>query len=357
MTGSPARWLAAAATFLGLLVVLAPGPARATAAQPRTGSGPPGPDSTIAFGSASGLGGTTLAGLDAPVVGTAPTADGGGYWLVAADGGVFTFGDAGYFGSEGGSALNAPVVAMAATPDGRGYWLVTGEPSDLPAAVAAAVAGRADNVTAAVYDIATGRTFTYRPGVVENTASTLKVDILATLLTQTQAAGPLSPSDQALAVPMIEDSLDSAADTLWTRLGPGAVDAFERGVGMSDTDPATNGIWGETTTTALDRLDMLRAVVFPNALLSDASRGYILDLMEHVTPSQDWGATGGVPPGVEVALKNGFAPIAGWQISTTGWVSGEGRDYLIAVLTNGSSSEDAGIGTVDAVSTVVWDRL
>ena len=32
--------------------------------------------------------------LNAPIVGMAPTADGDGYWLVAADGGVFSFGDA-----------------------------------------------------------------------------------------------------------------------------------------------------------------------------------------------------------------------------------------------------------------------
>ena len=35
----------------------------------------------------------------APVVGIAATPDGGGYWLVAADGGVFAFGDARFFGS------------------------------------------------------------------------------------------------------------------------------------------------------------------------------------------------------------------------------------------------------------------
>ncbi len=46
--------------------------------------------------------------------------DGRGYWLVAADGGVFAFGDAGYFGSMGGKPLNAPVVGITATPTGRG---------------------------------------------------------------------------------------------------------------------------------------------------------------------------------------------------------------------------------------------
>ena len=54
----------------------------------------------------------------------AATADGGGYWLVARDGGIFSFGDAAFRGSEGGQPLNAPIVGMAATADGGGYWLV-----------------------------------------------------------------------------------------------------------------------------------------------------------------------------------------------------------------------------------------
>jgi hypothetical protein len=65
--------------------------------------------------------------LNKPVVGMAATSDGGGYWLVAADGGVFTFGDAVFYGSTGGMVLNKPVVGMAATSDGGGYWLVAAD--------------------------------------------------------------------------------------------------------------------------------------------------------------------------------------------------------------------------------------
>src|SRR2546421_1037868 len=60
--------------------------------------------------------------LRAPVVAMAATPSGHGYWLAAADGGVFSFGDAPFLGSMGGHRLNAPVVAMAATPSGPGYW-------------------------------------------------------------------------------------------------------------------------------------------------------------------------------------------------------------------------------------------
>jgi hypothetical protein len=48
----------------------------------------------------------------------------GGYWLAAADGGVFTFGGAKFFGSMGGKHLNAPIIGIQSTPDGGGYWLV-----------------------------------------------------------------------------------------------------------------------------------------------------------------------------------------------------------------------------------------
>ncbi|GIF21668.1 putative chitinase [Actinoplanes tereljensis] len=58
-----------------------------------------------------------------PPVGVAATRSGLGYWIAAADGGVFTFGDAKFFGSMGGKSLNAPVTAIAATPSGQGYWL------------------------------------------------------------------------------------------------------------------------------------------------------------------------------------------------------------------------------------------
>jgi hypothetical protein len=57
----------------------------------------------------------------------ASTPDGGGYWLSAYDGGVFTLGDAAFEGSAGSVPLAAPVSAMAPTPSGAGYWLLGGD--------------------------------------------------------------------------------------------------------------------------------------------------------------------------------------------------------------------------------------
>jgi hypothetical protein len=65
--------------------------------------------------------------LNQPMVGMSPTSDAAGYWLVAADGGIFAFGDAAFHGSTGALHLNRPIVGMATTPTGSGYWLVASD--------------------------------------------------------------------------------------------------------------------------------------------------------------------------------------------------------------------------------------
>ena len=81
----------------------------------------------FSFGDATfhgSMGGRTL---NSPIVGITATPSGHGYWLAAADGGVFSFGDATFYGSMGAHPLNSPIVAAAATPSGRGYWLAAAD--------------------------------------------------------------------------------------------------------------------------------------------------------------------------------------------------------------------------------------
>jgi len=72
-------------------------------------------------------GGGGLARPGSPVVAMASDPTGDGYWLVAADGGIFSFGDAAFHGSMGGVPLDQPVVGMAADPATGGYWLVAAD--------------------------------------------------------------------------------------------------------------------------------------------------------------------------------------------------------------------------------------
>lgn len=63
--------------------------------------------------------------LNGPIVGACTTPTGRGYWLAAADGGVFTFGDAKFFGSipQSNIKLNRPVVDIISY-DANGYALI-----------------------------------------------------------------------------------------------------------------------------------------------------------------------------------------------------------------------------------------
>ena len=67
------------------------------------------------------MGGTRLT---QEIVGITATADGNGYWLVAADGGVFAFGDAVYAGSTGGFALIR--LLFSASAESRRPWVLVG---------------------------------------------------------------------------------------------------------------------------------------------------------------------------------------------------------------------------------------
>jgi peptidoglycan hydrolase-like protein with peptidoglycan-binding domain len=107
----------------GATPVATQGSAPAAAAAPA----PAGDKTVLAFGSAGYFGSTEGKALAAPIVGTAPTPSGHGYWIVASDGGVFSYGDAAFHGSTGGIHLNRPVISMSATPSGHGYWMVASD--------------------------------------------------------------------------------------------------------------------------------------------------------------------------------------------------------------------------------------
>src|SRR5207248_6601090 len=59
------------------------------------------------------------------VMSMAPTKTGAGYWLLAADGGVFSFGDAVFRGSLPGNGLcKWPAgIQLVPTATGKGYWV------------------------------------------------------------------------------------------------------------------------------------------------------------------------------------------------------------------------------------------
>jgi len=249
---------------------------------------------------------------------------------------------------------------------------VAGHRDPFGAAAASYLPGRAGTVLAAVYDLRTGRSWHLGQGPPQAEASIVKLDVLETLLAE-RARGDgtgLSASDRTLARQMIEDSDNDAATSLWYAVGGAArIRSFNATAGLTHTAPSSCVVcpgfawpgWGLTTTTPDDQIALLRQLVTPSSVLSRAAREYALSLMEDVTPSQRWGVSGGVPAQVTVALKNGWLPLHGtgsdWQINSVGWISGRGRNYLMAVLSTGNPSEQYGIDTIDALAATVWQRM
>lgn len=343
-------------------------------------------------GSAGGL------SLAAPIVGMAATADGKGYWLFAADGGVFAYGDARYLGSAGGTRLPAPIVAVAATADRGGYWMVGrtgrvmafgdatyyGSPTNLaatepvvgiaPAAGGYWVAQRGDystpfdpylvrylqslpeTITAAVEDLNTGVYYYYDPGPSLILGSTVKLQILGTLLSQAQAAHRwLTQSEIQLATAMIEVSDNQAGQALFDEVGGApAVEAWSRSVGMTDSPVYAD--WAVSTSTAADELTLLKVYSAPNWYLGQTYRQFGLYLLGHVERSQVFGVDTGPPYSGVLAAKTGRMP--GFGVSNSvGWIEAQGRDYVIAVLTQNGPSDQSDQAAEDAVSQQAWNIL
>lgn len=280
-------------------------------------------------------------------------------------------------GSPGGTRQHlggtAPATSAPDAPERSTTTSTTpSAPSPLSGAVAAYLPTREGTITIGIEDLVTGQTWLSGAGsAAQATASVVKVDILATLLHQSEGSGqPLSAGQQSLATSMIEESDNDSATALWEDAGGAAgLAAFNSLIGMSGTTPSAcvecpdfpwPG-WGLTTTTAQDQLTLLRTIVEPSPYLDTEDQGYIQGLMENVTPSEQWGVDGGVPAGVTVALKNGWLPLndadTDWQINSIGWINGMGRDYLLTVLTTGNPTEQYGIDTIDQISTLVWSAL
>ncbi len=221
------------------------------------------------------------------------------------------------------------------------------------------LATRQSQVSVAVYNANTGATYSFNSGLSFDTASIVKATIMATLLWQSQKSGTsLTSSEQSLMIPMIEDSSNSAATSLWDDAGRSAgIGAFLATAGMNQTVPGKQGYWGLTQTTALNQVALLKLLSYPNPILSSPSQSYANNLMTHVIGWEAWGVSSGVTPGTTVSLKNGWLPIGsqGWEINSIGHVMGSGRNYVVAILSRNNPSESYGIQTVDVISQYIWN--
>lgn len=260
----------------------------------------------------------------------------------------------------------APVLAVAgtaaaATPPRVSCTSATGGlAATLTRDITAALSSRASTAAVALYDRVTGTRCTVNASAHFDSASVVKVTVLGSLLRQAQESHrQLTSREVSLTTAMITRSDNAATTALWSQLGVTRVKHFLSLAGMTQTTPGADGYWGLTQITAGDQLKLMALLTSDNTVLTPASRGYALGLMNRVISGQRWGVPTGAPVGVTVHVKNGWLSRAthGWRINSVGAFTGGGHDYALVVLSQDNSSMDYGIGTVEAVARKVHHDL
>ncbi|MFJ2892206.1 serine hydrolase [Streptomyces sp. NPDC087305] len=209
-------------------------------------------------------------------------------------------------------------------------------------------------VSVAVLDVTSGESAAYGDAAFD-TASIVKVDILAALLLQAQDAGrTLTAAEKSYATTMIQNSDNDSATALWNLIGTAnGLDAANRTFGLTGTTGGAGPLWGLTQTTAADQLTLLQQVFGDDSKLSAASQSYIQGLMKEIEADQQWGVSAAAD-GSKWALKNGWlarSTTGLWDVNSIGRVTGtDGDEYLVAVLSNGSTTQAKGITLIEAAA-------
>ena len=254
----------------------------------------------------------------------------------------------------------APAAAAAPAPQGSCTSKQAGLAEKLQKDITAALAKRKGTVAVGVYERATGTTCTLRGDTAFDSASVVKVTVLAALLYDAKKTNRyLTDRETKLATAMITKSDNASTSTLWKQLGMKKIKAFLTAAQMTQTKPGADNYWGLTQITVRDEQRLLALLTAKNTVLSDNARAYVLKLMNKVVAGQRWGTPAGAPSTVKVHVKNGWLSRAthGWRVHSVGTFNGGGRDYTITVLTHGNPDMQYGVNTIQGVAKVIHKDL
>ncbi len=263
-------------------------------------------------------------------------------------------------GARAGTALTSPRAAAASIAVS---CLSAAHPrlaARMATGIRNALLGRLSTVALRVTDKSKQLTCSLNTRMHFDSASVVKVLILGTLLRMAETQHRhLTNHEVALATAMITQSDNNAASALWAEVGRGRLEYFLGRASMTETQLGPGGYWGLTLITAHDEALLLKLLMYPNTVLTSASRTFALNLMARVIPSQRWGVPAGAPADLTVHVKNGWLPLAthGWRIHSIGCFTGHHRGYIIVVLTEDNPTMPYGIDTIQAAAEVIHREL
>jgi beta-lactamase class A len=212
------------------------------------------------------------------------------------------------------------------------------------------------------YDVTRGVTYTYNADLSYFCASSVKVPIMLTLLTQFEAKGR-EPTKHELVLlrTMIENSNNTSAEALYEEIGAQkGINAFMRGVGISGLVPNKPGWWGHSTIKPSTMVALLTKLN-DGTVLNDAHRKLALGYMEHVDAAGKVGIGDSSPAGATIAMKDGWTTALDGTgtsvVNTSGIVTLGAETYILSVYTDHNRGYAAGWKIIRHVAKVVGQRL
>lgn len=265
------------------------------------------------------------------------------------------------------AAPAAQTATQPATAVSIGLDLQTVISAAVPAELTAFVkgehrAGAVGIVGITVLDQTTGASVAINDQLYTQTASIVKVDILATRLLQHQQQGTsMTAHEKTLAFAMITQSDNDAASALFALDGKASgLAKANQTFGLTETTP--NSSWGITHTHPADQLRLLKVISDPSGPLSASNQTYLLTLMTKVEAGQRWGVpVAAGPDATKVYVKNGWDTFDQfgdqWGINSIGRIVEPGHDWLVAALSRNNSSEGRAEKFLGALCALAVDGL
>lgn len=211
-------------------------------------------------------------------------------------------------------------------------------------AVLTVIAAGNDKLGVALRDLRSGADYGFNPRYSSQSASMAKPMIVSMAQRAARGTGGLTAEQTEQARLAITVSDNDAADALWAFAGGAAAyQSLAEDLDLTDTHRDDKDFWSWTWTTPADQVLFLWRLREGTPALTDAERAFTLGQMGAVIADHRWGV--GAPAGktVAVELKNGWVQFQStdglWAVNSMGHVAGEGRDYLLAVMTRTADFE------------------
>lgn len=218
--------------------------------------------------------------------------------------------------------------------------------------------GLGSSIGVAVYIPNTNQYYLYNADQEFPMASSMKVPIMLTMLSQAeQRHRSLLESEAQLLQAMIENSDNDAAQALYQEIGTGfGISSFLRSHGLSGIIPDSN-TWG-TSTASPQAMAQLLAALSTGDLLSTAGTSYALSLMRNIVPDQRFGVGDTAPRGAIVSMKDGWLALdQGWAVNSSGIVQTSKITYIVSVYTAGQVSQEAGMQILNTTCRQIFAAL